>query len=89
MHQFKDLVKVGFVNITQVPGPPEGRSKNKITLTNGAGEGYQQIGGVGKLQALVPPQKHHKQQQKKLKLSEPTLSELQKTVRGLQQPNNC
>ena len=59
MHQFKDLVKVDFVSITQVPGPPEGRSKNKVTLKNGAGEGYQQIGGVGKLQALVPQQKHH------------------------------
>ena len=76
-----------FVSITQVPGPPEGRSKNKVTLKNGAGEGYQKIGGVGKLQALVPPQKYHKK--KKLKLSEPTLSELQKTVRGLQQPSYC
>ena len=59
MHQFKDLVKVGFVSITQVPGPPEGRSK-KNNSQKWSWEGYQQIGGVGKMQALVPLQKHQK-----------------------------
>lgn len=63
MHQFKDLVKVGFVSITQVPGPLEGRSK-KNNSQKWSWEGYQQIGGVGKMQALVPLQKHQKKKKK-------------------------
>lgn len=38
---------------------------------------------------LVFPHRNTKKKKTKLKLSEPTLSELQKTVRGLQQPSKC
>ena len=55
---------MGFVSITQVHGPLEGRSK-KNNSQKWSWEGYQQIGGVGKMQALVPLQKHQKKKKKK------------------------
>lgn len=49
----------------------------------------QQKGQVGSLKPLAPhqSQSHTHKSKNKQKLSEPTLSELQKTIKGLQQPS--